>query len=87
MNSVLKDERNVHSNKKIESIKKTLETNKIELDIVNLNIVKLEEEQTRLIDKCTASKTQHVDMNECMPIEDINISRNKCKVCDKSFKN
>ena len=79
MNSILKDERNVHSNKEIESMKKTLEANKIELDIVNLNIMKLEEEQTRLIDKCTASKTQHVDMNECMPIKDMSISRSQHK--------
>ena len=50
MNYILKDERNVHSNKEIESMKKTLEANKIELDIVNLNIMKLEEEQTKLID-------------------------------------
>ena len=49
--------------------------------------MKLEEEQIRLIESCTASKTNHVDLNKCMPVENMNISRSqhKCTLCDHTF--
>ena len=38
----------------------------MELDIVNINITKLEEEQLRLIEKCTNVKIKEADLNECI---------------------
>ena len=56
--------------KEIDSIKKTLEVNKVELDLVNINITKLEEEQLRLIEKCTNVKMKEADLNECITNND-----------------
>ena len=73
--------------KEIDSIKKTLEVNKVELDLVNINITKLEEEQLRIIEKCTNVKMKEADLNECITNNDVHMSKqyHECNNCSESF--